>query len=192
VRAWIAHYPIRCVFVSMFAGQCIMTLMMAMTSLALAHHGHALSMISLAVAIHVIGMFGLSLPLGRLCDRFGRRNLMLVGASISGFGSCLIGLLGDYWLVTLGTFLVGLGWSCTNVASSALIADMVPPAERGRAIGTNDSFSGAGSILLPLLGGPLVEAFGLQSLAVIGVGLVSIPFLMLLRLRETSPGHFAE
>jgi MFS family permease len=192
VRAWFAHYPIRVAFIATFAAQCTMTLMMAMTSLALAHHGHPLAMISLSVAIHVIGMFGLSLPLGRLIDRFGRRNLMMVGATISAAGSCLVGLASEYLLVTLGTFLVGLGWSCTSVASSALIADLIPPNQRGRAIGTNDAMSGAGSIMLPLLGGPLVEAFGLPSLAILGTCLVGIPFLMLLRLRETSPGHFVD
>lgn len=58
VRAWIGHYPIRVAFVATFAAQCTMTLMMAMTSLALAHYGQPLSMISLSVAIHVVGMFG--------------------------------------------------------------------------------------------------------------------------------------
>ena len=43
------------------------------------------------------------------------------------------------------------GWCCTNVASTALIADLVPALDRGRAIGVNDSFANAGSIFLPLL-----------------------------------------
>ena len=65
-------------------------------------------------------------------------------------------------------------------------------ADRGRAVGTNDTFSGAGAILLPLLGGPLVEAAGLPILAIIGAGLMLIPFVMIFGLREVSPGHFVE
>ena len=192
VQAWITHYPLLTAFVASFAAQGNMALMMAMTSLALAHHGHDLPVISLAVAIHVVGMFGLSLPVGRISDRFGRRKAMLLGCILAAIGAGLVGLTTDYWPITLGTFLVGLGWSCINVSASALIADLTPPRDRGRAVGTNDTFSGAGAILLPLLGGPLVEAAGLPILAIIGAGLMLIPFVMIFGLREVSPGHFVE
>jgi MFS family permease len=181
-RAWIAHYPLRVAFVSSFAAQGTMTLMMAMTSLALDHHGHALPMISLSVAIHVVGMFGFSIPLGRLADRVGRRNMLVVGSLISALGSVLVAFGADYWPISLGTFLVGLGWCCTHVSVTAMIADFVPPTDRGRAIGTNDSFSTLGSVLLPLAGGPLVELFGLPILAVVGAGLMVVPLLLQLRL----------
>ncbi len=192
LRAWVSHYPLRVAFVASFSAQGTMTLIMAMTSLALAHHGHALPVISLAVAIHVIGMFGLSVPLGRLTDRVGRRNMMMVGCVVTAVGAMLVPASPEYWVITLGTFLVGLGWSCINVSVSALIADMVDPLDRGRAIGTNDTFSGAGSIVLPLAGGPMVEMAGLPILAVVGVSLMLIPLLMLLRLQEQSPGRYAD
>ena len=187
VYAWVKHYPLRVAFIANFAAQGTMTLMMAMTSLALDHHGHALPMISLSVAIHVMGMFGLSIPLGRFTDRIGRRNVMMLGTLISALGSCFVALTAEYPLITLGTFLVGLGWCCIHVASSVLIADLVAPGDRGRAVGTSDAFSGAGSILLPLAGGPMVELAGLPILAVVGAGLMLIPFVMLLRLRENAP-----
>ena len=181
---WLRHYPLLVAFVAGFAAQGTMTLMMAMTSLALAHHGHDLPMISLAVAIHVVGMFGLSLPIGRLTDRLGRRWMMMIGTWISAVGGLFVAVGVDYWAVTLGTALVGVGWCCTNVASTALIADLVPARDRGRAIGTNDSFANAGSIFLPLLGGPVVELAGLPSLAIVSTGLLMIPLVMLLRLDE--------
>ena len=40
-RAWVSHYPLLVAFVASFSAQGTMGLMMAMTSLALAHHGHA-------------------------------------------------------------------------------------------------------------------------------------------------------
>jgi MFS family permease len=141
-------------------------------------------MISLAVAIHVVGMYGLSLPIGRLTDRLGRRWMMMVGTWISAIGGLFVSVGVDYWAVTLGTALVGVGWCCTNVASTALIADLVPAHDRGRAVGTNDAFANAGSIFLPLLGGPVVELAGLPSLAIISTGLLLIPLMMLIRLDE--------
>jgi MFS family permease len=189
-RAWIRHYPLRVAFITSFAAQGTMTLMMALTPVAMSHHGHELPMISLAVALHVMGMYGLSLPLGHLSDRVGRRNVLLLGTLTTAFGASLVALTEEYLLMTVGVFLVGVGWSCVNVSASALIADLVPPNDRGRAIGTNDTFSGAGAIMMPLAGGLLVELAGLPSLAVVGTGLMLIPFLMLLRLKESSPGHF--
>lgn len=192
VRAWLAHYPLRVAFVASFAAQGTMSLMMAMTSLALDHHGHALQAISIAVSIHVIGMYGLSIPLGRLTDRVGRRNVMMLGTLMSALGSVLIPASPEYWVITAGTFLVGVGWSCTNVSTSALIADMVAVEDRGRAIGACDTFSSAGAVILPLAGGPLVELLGFPSLAVVGTVLMAMPFVMLLRLSEGVPGEFAD
>src|SRR4029450_11252892 len=75
----LGHYPVRVALSTSFALQGTMAMVMAMTSLALAHHGYALPAVSLAVASHVVGMYGLSLPLGYLTDRLGRRAVMLGG-----------------------------------------------------------------------------------------------------------------
>ncbi len=83
---------------------------------------------------------------------------------------------------------MGVGWCCINIASTALISDLVAPSDRGRAIGTNDTIGGAAAVVLPLLGGPIVEAFGLPSVALISTGLMLIPFVMLLRLEEGRMG----
>ncbi len=190
VGDFVRQYPKRAAFIASFAAQGNMTMMMAMTSLVLHHEGHALPAISLSVSIHVVGMFGLSLPLGWLTDRVGRRNVMMLGVVIAGFGSYLIPASPLYAVITTGTFLVGLGWSCVNVASSALIADTTGPAERGRAIGTNDAFSAGASIVMPLLGGPIADAFGFPALGVVGVSLMIVPILMLVRLSEPSPGRY--
>jgi MFS family permease len=190
-RAWLAHYPLRVGFLAMFAAHGIMTMMMALTPLAMAHSGHALTMISLAVGVHVVGMYGLSLPLGRLADRIGRRNVILIGLVIVAFGALLVPLTPDYWVQMGGLLLVGVGWSCVNVAVTALIADTVPVAERGRAIGVVDSFAGLASIALPLAGGPLAEATGFMGLAVLSILLAIGPTVLALRLVEFSPGQYA-
>jgi len=189
-QEWVRFFPLRSAFVSNFAVQGVMSMMMAMTSLALAHHDYPLPLISISVSIHVIGMFGLSIPLGRLVDRFGRRNMMLTGITISAFGSVLIPTSPDYAVITTGTFLVGLGWSCVNVASSALIADVVEPQLRGRVVGTGDTIGQTSSIVMPLAAGPLVALVGLPSLSVLALIVLSAPVLLLLRLQETSPGKF--
>lgn len=191
MRIWLGHLPLATAFANSFAGLGVMSMMMAMTSLALDHHGYGLSLISVSVSLHVVGMFGFSIPFGRLSDRIGRRNVMLLGNVIIAIGSILIPSSPDYAVITTGTFLVGLGWSCVNVASSALITEVVGPAERGRAIGLSDTISQSSSIVLPLAAGPLVEWAGLPILAVVALAVLAVPVIMLARLRETSPGQYA-
>jgi MFS family permease len=144
-----------------------------------------------SVSLHVVGMFGFSIPFGRMSDRFGRRKVMLLGNVVIAIGSILVPTSPDYLVITTGTFLVGLGWSCVNVASSALITEVVGPTERGRAIGLSDTISQSSSIVLPLAAGPLVEWAGLPTLAVVALAVLAMPVIMLARLRETSPGQYA-
>ncbi len=188
---WLRHFPLATAFANSFAALGTMSMMMAMTSLALDHHGYGLPLISVSVSLHVVGMFGFSIPFGRLSDRFGRRNVMLLGNVVIAVGSIFVGTSADYLLITIGTFLVGVGWSCVNVASSALITEVVGPAERGRAIGLSDTISQSSTIVLPLAGGPLVAWAGLPILAVVSIAVLSVPVIMLARLREPSPGQYA-
>jgi MFS family permease len=190
LRAWMGLFPLTTAFVSSFAAQGVMAMMMAMTSLALAHHDYALPLISLSVSIHVIGMFGPSVPLGRLADRAGRRTVMLLGIALSAFGSVLVPTSSQYGVITAGTFLVGVGWAGVSIAASALIADVIGPHERGRTIGVNDAFSQASSIVMPLIAGPMVALAGLPSLSILALVVLAIPVVFLVRLHEPSPGRF--
>ncbi|MDQ6671501.1 MAG: MFS transporter [Chloroflexota bacterium] len=161
-----------------------MSMMMALTPLSMSHHGATLQEISLSVALHVVGMFAFSLPLGWLADRVGRRNILIAGGVISAVGAVLVPFSEDYWLATAGIFLVGVGWSCANVAATAIIADTTAPRQRGRAIGINDALSGAASIATPILGGLLVQFVGMPSLAIASVVLLSLPLVMTVGLQE--------
>lgn len=164
-----------------------MAMLMALTPMAMAARGIALPVISLSVAIHVAGMFGFSVPLGRLADRFGRRGVLGVGLLLEGLGAVLVPASMNQWVMTGGLFLVGLGWSGANVATAALVGDATRPEERGRAMGVQSSVSAAGSIAAPLLGGLAVQLWGTWALAVIGVALLVGPAVLLLRPTETGP-----
>lgn len=58
VLAFLRDPHLQVAFAASFAAQGNMSLIMGFTSLALEHHGHSLPAISVAVTIHVIGMFG--------------------------------------------------------------------------------------------------------------------------------------
>src|SRR6185503_19549781 len=170
-----ADYPKRAAFICSFFAQGNMTLMMALTALVLDHHGYGLSAISIGVAIHVVGMFGLSLPLGHLADRIGRKPVLLGGVIVGGLASIVIVASDSYAIIVLGTFLVGAGWSGVNVAATVLLADTSVPEERGRVIGANDTFAALAHVTMPLLGGLLAEATSLPVVAVAALSLSTIP-----------------
>ena len=190
IVTFVKEYPKLTAFVSMFSVQGNMNMMMAMTSLALNEHGFPLSAISLSVALHVIGMFGFSIPIGRLADRVGRRNTMLLGIFIAAGGTWFVVATPYYWIITLGTFLVGVGWSCVNISATALYADTTAPSARGRVIGANDTFTATAAIGMPLVGGVVVEQLGLRVLGFFGMALMAPALFFLLRLRERYPGTY--
>jgi MFS family permease len=156
-----------------------MSIIMVMTSLVLAHHGHSLSAIAMSHVFHTAGMFAFTIPLGRLADRFGRARIMFPGVATTLIGAGLVAFTTTFLWVTVGTFLVGIGWAAANVSATALIADHTVTAERGRAIGVNDSCAGGISVLTALVTGPLIEWSGLPAAGTTAVLLAAVPLLML-------------
>jgi MFS family permease len=172
--------PTRLAIASNCAAQGNMSIIMVMTSLVLAHHGHSLMAIALSHVFHTAGMFAFTIPLGKLADRFGRGRVMFPGVAITLIGAGLVAFTTTFFWVTLGTFLVGIGWAAANVSATALIADHSPTPERGRAIGVNDSFAGGVSVFAALVTGPLIAWSGLPAAGVTAVLLAAVPLLMLL------------
>jgi MFS family permease len=178
-RALWGNRPIRLAIISNCAGQGNMAIVMVLTSLVLAHHGYSLTAILFSHMFHSAGMFAFTIPLGRLADRIGREPVMYPGVVIALIGAILVIFMGDYVSVTIGTFLVGLGWSAANVASTALIADYAETVHRGRAIGVSDSGAGAMTVLAAAVTGPLVECTSLPAAGVAAALIAVVPLAML-------------
>ncbi len=177
-RKLIGRRATRLAIVSNCAAQANMSIVMVLTSLVLAHHGHSLSAIAFSHMFHTAGMFAFTIPLGKLADRVGRERVMYPGVAVALVGAGLVTFTGAFWSITLGTFLVGLGWAAANVAATALIADQTTTAERGRAIGVNDSFAGGVTVLTAVVTGPLVEWAGLPAAGIAAVLFALLPLLM--------------
>jgi MFS family permease len=172
--------------------QGVMSMSMAAMPLVLTSSGHSLTSISWAVTIHVLGMFGFSIPLGRLVDSVGRTKVIWAGLAMSATGGLLMPLTEIYGPITFGGFLFGVGWSAVFVAATAIIADATPVEQRGRAIGLNDTTAALFTIALPLTGGIIADQFGLMAVGIFAAVLTMLPLPLLIRLRETSPGVFAD
>jgi hypothetical protein len=168
----------RLAIVANCAGQGNMAIVMVLTSLVLHHHGHSLTAIALSHMFHSMGMFAFTVPLGKLADRFGREWVMYPGVATTLVGAILVTYTEPFLSITLGTFLVGVGWAAANVAATALIADQYESAERGRAIGVADSFAGGTAVLAAIVTGPLIDWSGLPAAGLTAVLVAAVPLAM--------------
>ncbi|MDB5509493.1 MAG: major facilitator superfamily protein [Hyphomicrobiales bacterium] len=174
----LADPSIRLAILSNCAATGNMSIVMVLTSLVLHHHGHSLFVIAVSHTFHAIGMFAFTIPLGKLADRIGRSRVMFPGVFVSLVGAALVAFTPGIVTVTLGTFLVGIGWAAANVAATAYIADQVETHERGRAIGLNDSFAGGSTVFSAFVTGPLIELYGLPATGLTAIFLAIVPFVL--------------
>jgi MFS family permease len=174
------HTPARLAIIANCSGQGNMSIVMVLTSLVLAHHGYSLTAITVSHMFHSAGMFAFTIPLGWAADRFGREQVMYPGVGVALIGALFVAFSEGFLSVTLGTFLVGIGWCAANVSSTALIADCVETEHRGRAIGVSESGAGAMTLLAAAVTGPLVECTSLPAAGIAAVAIAVLPFGLLL------------
>ncbi|HJU50937.1 MAG TPA: MFS transporter [Acidimicrobiia bacterium] len=101
--------------------QAAMVAVMTMTPLHMRDHGQA-ELSGAVIALHVLGMFGLSPVVGRIVDRYGPLRSIRLGAAILGTG-VLAAVIAGYQpvLIFAGLFLLGLGWSFGLIGGSSLL-----------------------------------------------------------------------
>jgi EmrB/QacA subfamily drug resistance transporter len=94
---------------------------------------------------------------GRLGDRYGRRDMLLVSMALFASGSLGCGLAPNLGLLVAARVVQGLGGGGLVVLSQALVGELVPPRERARFQGyfaTNFSLASIGG---PIIGGLVVH-----------------------------------
>jgi EmrB/QacA subfamily drug resistance transporter len=99
----------------------------------------------------------LLLTFGRIADMFGRVRLYNLGFVIFTVGSALCGLSQSAIQLILSRVVQGAGAALMMVNSTAIITEVFPPHERGRALGINGITWAIGGIVGPLLGGLILS-----------------------------------
>ncbi|NLK08315.1 MAG: MFS transporter [Firmicutes bacterium] len=104
---------------------------------------------------------------GRLADRYGQKNVMLLG----GIGASAVPFM---WLVlprpelaVLAEFGSGFAWSGYNLAAFNLILELTPDDERTTYIGVYNTLAGLATAVGPLMGGFFADAYGLVPVIII-------------------------
>jgi len=94
---------------------------------------------------------------GRLGDRRGRRDVLLVALGVFTLGSAACGLAQSLPQLVAARILQGLGGGGLMTLSQALIAELVPPRERARFQGYFALVFTAASVTGPVVGGLVVS-----------------------------------
>lgn len=156
----------------------VMVALMSMTPVHLTRQGASLSVVGLTISLHVAGMYALAPVFGRLADRAGRRPTTLLGQALFAV-ALVLSWLGSASpvLVTVSLVLLGLGWSASTVAGSALVAEAVPPADRPRLQGVSDLFMNLAGASGGALAGPVLALVGFDGLSAVLLALVMVVVL---------------
>lgn len=94
---------------------------------------------------------------GRLADMLGKRTILLAGFAAFSLGSLLTGAATGIASLIAFRLVHGLGSAVLTGVGMAIITDVFPAHERGRALGINGAVLSSGIVLGPTLGGFLVE-----------------------------------
>ena len=160
-------------------GHVAMVSIMVMTPVHMAHVDVTLTIIGLVISVHVLGMYAFSPVVGALSDRLGRIRVIQIGVGTLLLSSIVSGFAQADDAITLGIglFLLGLGWSCTLIAGSALLTESVAPEMKTSSQGASDlvmNLSGAGGgALAGVIIGTLSYGW-LCAFAAIPVGLLGL------------------
>ena len=152
-----------------------MVSVMAMTPVHLVQNGATLVIVGLTISLHVAGMFGLSPVFGWLADRVGREPIIAVGQVLLLVALLLTSFGADHQgAVMAGLILIGLGWSASTVAGSALIAESADPLRRTVIQGRADLLMSAAGAIGGAAAGPALAVLAYNGLALAAVALVVV------------------
>lgn len=179
VRQLLLLPTVQLAILAMLVSQTVMVVLMVMTPLHMDHQHHSRDAISMVIAAHTLGMFGLSALTGYLIDRFGRIPMLVVGGLILIASALLAPVSNSEYALAFALFLLGLGWNFGYVGGSSLLADALQGEERARVQGINDSLvflvAGFGS----LSAGPLFATGGFLAVSMGGLILTLILLVLI-------------
>jgi fucose permease len=132
------------------------------------------TMVQLIPSAVFIWFFILSVPIGVLQDRLGKRNILNIGMIITA-----LGLLFPYFFfsktsVFFGFALLGIGNTIVQVSANPLLVDVVPPDKKSSFLSFSQFIKAIGSMIAPFVAAMFADRFGDWKLMFLAFGIVSV------------------
>ncbi|MGY2288687.1 multidrug effflux MFS transporter [Pseudomonas sp. SDO528_S397] len=154
------------------------------------YFGASDSQLQLTLTLYTLGSAISLLIAGPLCDRWGRRPVLLAGLSLYVVASVACALSTGVGMLIVARLFQALGGCCTTMIGRVVVRDYFEPHEQTRLLGLISMGMAVSPMAAPVLGSLLLPWLGWRGLfgllTVIGAGLV---LLVQRRLPETRPAH---
>jgi EmrB/QacA subfamily drug resistance transporter len=118
---------------------------------------------------YLVALAVLILSMGRLSDIRGRKPIFISGFVIFVVGSFLCSIAQNGAELIIFRIMQGVGAACFGATATAIVTDIFPRNERGKALGINAMAVYIGLSAGPPLGGILTQAFGWPSIFYINI-----------------------
>jgi EmrB/QacA subfamily drug resistance transporter len=126
---------------------------------------------------------------GRLGDRFGPKNIYLIGLTVFTLASLWCGLTGSIEMLIAARVVQGLGASMITPQTMAIITRIFPAERRGAAMSLWGATAGVATLVGPILGGVLVDGLGWEWIFFINIPVGILGFVLAWRLVPALPTH---
>ena len=138
------------------------------------------------VIAYLVAITTVIVSVGRLGDMTGRRRLLLIGIVLFTLASVLCGVSSTLGLLLVARAAQGLGAAIMMTLTMAFVAQTVPPASIGKAMGLLGTMSAIGTALGPSLGGLLIAGFGWRAIFLVNLPLGLMIYLLAHPIRPAS------
>jgi DHA1 family bicyclomycin/chloramphenicol resistance-like MFS transporter len=140
------------------------------------------------VSAYLLGL-GLFQPVqGVLCDRYGRRPVLLGGFAVFLVASLLASVAPSLALLVLARFLQAMGVSVATVVSRAIVRDSYAPEPAAIALAFITAVMGVSPVIAPLAGGFVAGFWGWRAVFWMHAAMAAcLLVLIFTQLRETRP-----
>ena len=130
------------------------------------------------VLAYLLAVTTLIVSVGRLGDLVGRRRLLLAGIALFTLATALCGVAPTLGLLIAARAAQGLGAAVMMALTLAFVAETVPKAKTGSAMGLLGTMSAIGTALGPSLGGVLIAALSWRAIFLVNVPLGVVALLL--------------
>jgi EmrB/QacA subfamily drug resistance transporter len=145
------------------------------------------------VDAYILVFAGLLFSWGVIGDRIGRKRVLLIGLTVFALGSVLASFSTGPIQLIAWRAVMGIGGAAVQPTTLAVITNVFPPGERGRAIGVWAGTAGIAVAGGPLAGGLVLQHFWWGAVFLIGVPVAVLGFLAVLAFvpesKDPSPGR---
>jgi MFS transporter, FHS family, L-fucose permease len=146
------------------------------------------TMVQLIPSAVFIWFFFLSVPVGVLQDRFGKRTILNLGMILTALGMLVPYFLFSKASIFFGFALLGIGNTIVQVSANPLLVDVVPDDKKSSFLSFSQFVKAVGSMIAPFVAAYFANQFGDWKLMFLAFGLVSILAVLWLgftRIEET-------